>query len=201
MILAHLGDKKGYINIKEEVLIPFIYDDIGVYTKNGLAPAKKDGKYGYIDRKGKEVIPFEYARFSYFYESGLAIAKKNDKYGFIDKNGKEIIPIKYEKADKQMTDGVVLVSKDNKRAFFSNTGKQLTDFYFDRVIRNFAFIDGRTKTTFFSDKKVLAKKDAKWIYLDEELNELLSFGIFDEAEPFTENGFAIVMKDSVYGII
>src|SRR5690606_7354648 len=68
-------------------------------------------------------------------------------------------------------------------------------------IRNFAFIDGRTKTTFFSDKKVLAKKDAKWIYLDEELNELLSFGIFDEAEPFTENGFAIVMKDSVYGII
>ena len=31
-----------------EIAIPFIYDKLGGFAKNGLACAAKDGKYGYI---------------------------------------------------------------------------------------------------------------------------------------------------------
>ena len=58
MILAHSNGKSGYINIKQDTLISFIYDDLSVFS-HGLAPAKKNGKYGYIDIKGKVVIPFK----------------------------------------------------------------------------------------------------------------------------------------------
>lgn len=40
MILAHSNGRSGYINIKQDTIIPFIYDDLSVFS-HGLAPAKK----------------------------------------------------------------------------------------------------------------------------------------------------------------
>src|SRR5690606_32169459 len=52
MILATKNGKDGYIDIHQNILIPFKYDDLGVFTENGLAPAVKKGKSGAINRKG-----------------------------------------------------------------------------------------------------------------------------------------------------
>ncbi|MEO8088171.1 MAG: WG repeat-containing protein, partial [Bacteroidota bacterium] len=51
------GRKRGFINEKGEVIIPFIYDDASVFF-DGLARVMKDGKHGYINVKNETVIPF-----------------------------------------------------------------------------------------------------------------------------------------------
>jgi WG containing repeat len=59
MILAYHGALQGYIDIHEHVLIPFEYEDLGVFC-NDRAPAKKNGKFGMIDRSGNQMVAFKY---------------------------------------------------------------------------------------------------------------------------------------------
>ena len=54
-----LKSKYALCDPEGELLTDFIYEECGVASE-GVAAAKKDGKWGYIDEKGKTVIPFEY---------------------------------------------------------------------------------------------------------------------------------------------
>ena len=57
MILAQKDGKEGYIDITDKVLIPFIYDNVGVFSTGvELASVIKDGKQGFINRKGEIII-------------------------------------------------------------------------------------------------------------------------------------------------
>jgi len=200
MIFAQLiNGKFGFINIHQDTLISFKYDDLGVFAK-GLAPAKFNGKYGYINRQGKVIIPFKYETETYFYNSGLAIAKRNKKYGFINKDGEEVIPIEYEKVDQSMTDTLVLVSRGGKWAFYSNNGDRKTDFKYDKVIETYIKVDDRDKSSIFGNGLALVKKNYQTAYLNSNLKEVVPFGTYDIAEPF-QNNLAIVAKNGRYGII
>lgn len=133
MILAHKDGKEGFIDITEKVLIPFIYDDVGIFSKKGdidLAPVIRDGKQGFINRKGEMVIPMEYdARYvTYFHEPGAAILMKNGKYGVIDPQNNVIIPFEYDKIEWSDNDDYFIVSRGNNRSSFSLDGRQLADF-------------------------------------------------------------------------
>ena len=58
-------NRYGYLNEKNEVVIPFKYKVSSVFNKNGLALVYgDDGKKGFINTKGKEVIPCIYDRAS-----------------------------------------------------------------------------------------------------------------------------------------
>lgn len=60
----------------------------------GLASAKKDGKWGYIDKKGNVVIDFIYENAGDFSE-GLAPVKKDGKAGYINTKGEVVVDLKY----------------------------------------------------------------------------------------------------------
>lgn len=202
MILAKKDGKDGYIDIHQNILIPFEYDDLGVFSSaNDLAPAKKNGKSGAINRKGETVVPFIYDRVNYFYKSGLAIVIKDNKFGFVNALGKEIIPIIYENVDQTMIDEIVLVSKNKKWAFFSNKGKQLTDFIFDEVKQAYITEGGRNKDTYFKGDLAIVSVGNQFQYLDRNLKEVIPFGEYDYTESLNKNGFGIVAKKNKYGII
>lgn len=132
MILAKKDGKVGFIDINENILIPFIYDDVGVFSKSvDLAPAVKNKKQGFINRKGDTIIPFEYDYVSYlryFYEPGIAILLKNGKYGVINARNEIIIPFIYSKINFERGDEYIIAWQQEKWACFSTTGKQLSDF-------------------------------------------------------------------------
>ena len=107
MILAKKDDKEGYIDINDNILIPFIYNDLSVFSDNGLAIAQIKDKFGAINRKGEVLIPFIYDRLNYFYKSGLSKIVKNGKYGFVDKTGKEIVSPIYNSVDQSMNDSIL----------------------------------------------------------------------------------------------
>lgn len=106
MILAHSSGKSGYINIHQDTLIDFIYEDLGVFS-NGLAPAKKNGKWGFLDRTGNIIISHKFDNESYFYKCELASAKVNGKWGFIDKLGNTVVPIIHDGARYTKIDSLV----------------------------------------------------------------------------------------------
>lgn len=132
MILAKKGDKSGYIDINENIIIPFIYDDVGVFSKStNLAPVIKNGKQGFIDRTGEIIIPLEYDSKSYttyFYEPGLAILMKNGKQGVIDPKNNVVIPFKYDKIEWSEAHEFFIVTQNNKIANFSLNGKKISDY-------------------------------------------------------------------------
>ena len=137
MILAKKSDKEGYIDIHQNILVPFEYNKIRIFCEDLAFAQKNDqGKYGVIDRQGNIVIPFLYDERSHFYPNGLAAVTKNGRHGFIDKQGNEIIPIQYDDVSYTTFDRTVLAKSKNKWAFFSNDGKQLTPFQFDKIIES-----------------------------------------------------------------
>ena len=134
MILAKKGGKEGFIDINENILIPFIYDELGIFSDcDSLAPAAKNKKQGFINRKGETIIPFEYDydySVSYFYEPGIAVLVKNGKYGVINAENKIIIPFIYDDIDfsSYRKNDFVVAWKQEQWACFSTDGKQLSDF-------------------------------------------------------------------------
>lgn len=201
MILAKKNGKDGYIDIHQNILIPFDYDDLGVFTDNGLAPAVKNGKSGAINRKGETVIAFIYDDLNYFYASGLAIVKKDGKFGFISETGKEIIPLIYEEVDQSMVDETVIVSKDKKWAFFSNNGKQLTEFQFNKVIDIPVSNEKLHYSTYFKGGLALVYLENKPQLINKNMQVIVPVGKYDYIESLNKNGFGIVAKNNKYGII
>lgn len=83
--------KYGYLNNKNEVAIPFEYDNALNFT-DGLARVEKDGKYGYINEKGNIVIDCKYVEAQAF-SNGLALVRRgDDQYiEYINKEGVTVI--------------------------------------------------------------------------------------------------------------
>jgi len=200
MILAELNNKHGYIDIHENIIVPFDYDDINLFSQD-LACVKKDNKYGFVDRNGKIVIPIQFEDETYFQKTGLALVEKNKLYGFINKQGKEIIPIIYQNANEGTVDSLVSLNKKGKWAFFDSFGKQKSDFIYDEIALTNINIDGESESTFWKNGLILVRKNKQIAYLDKNLKEVIPFGKYNNGERFNTNRIAIVSKNHKYGII
>jgi hypothetical protein len=197
MILGENNGKSGYININQDTLIPFKYEDLSVFS-NGLAPAKLNGKYGFIDRKGKVTIPFEYETESHFYKCGLAKVRKNNKFGFINKSGKIVIPLEFEKVRDNKVDELVCVMKNGKWAFFSCEGKQLTKFEFDQITES---PYSESSYTYFESGLCRVQKNGKLGYINSNFQTVIPFGKYQESETFDLSKRAVVITKGKYGLI
>ncbi|WP_339841634.1 WG repeat-containing protein [uncultured Maribacter sp.] len=197
MILAHNEGRSGYININQDTLVDFIYEDIGLFS-NGLAPAKMNGKWGHLTRSGEIMVPFEFDNEGYFYNCGLAAAKQNGKWGFIDKSGNEVIPIKYEKASFNKLDSYVCLSQNNKWGFFSCDGRKLTDFQYDRIVEGKYNEDNYT---YFKNGPCLVNIDGKYGFINENFNVVIPYGKYTKPIAFDQSKRAIIETYMGFGLI
>ncbi len=204
--LAYVKDqgKELYINYKGDIVIPSIYEKIGLFSE-GLVSVKKDGKYGFLDLQGKLVIPFKYDGADAFY-NGLCRVLKDNKSGFIDKSGKEVIPLIYDSVQNSHADNFVIVSKGRKWAFVSNKGKFLSDFIYDQVFSGYnSYLKTPSNisevTTYFKNGAVLVFKDQKYEFLNENIKPAFPDNKFDSASVFDTYQNAIVKRNGKYGII
>lgn len=187
MIHAQKGDKYGYIDIHQNEIIPFKYDELDLFSE-GLAGAKINGKFGFLDRKGQEIISFQFEEIEFFNHLGLAIVKKNSKYGIINKKGETIIPFDYQAIIQLESVKLIAVSKKNKWAFYSILGKQLSDFIYDDI-------------SFSESDLIFVKKEGKVGYLNSDLIERIPIGKYSFGSSFNKNGLAIVSLKNRYGVI
>lgn len=136
--------KYGVKNSKDELIVPFKYDDIRDF-KEGLARVGLNGKYGFINETGKIVIPIQYENASPYFEEGFVAvySKVGGKYGFINTKGALITPIIYnEEAEVgdgntwpgYFSNGYARVVKDGMFGIINPKGKEVvpcryTDMY------------------------------------------------------------------------
>lgn len=156
LIRAKKGEKYGYLNIKNEVIIPFIYDEANDFSE-GLALVGKNykvmmtnyglrckKKFGFINNKGKTEIPFMFADQTFvslnsgggFHEGLAAIGIDRPNYvyagdiGYINKKGDFVIAPQYKSASAFFC-GVAIVEKDDKYGAINKNGKVIVPMKYD----------------------------------------------------------------------
>ena len=198
----------GFIDIHENILIPFHYSRVFSFSHN-LACVQKNGKTGYINRKGETVIPFLYNSYKNFYDDGVVVIRKGRREVVIDTLGNEIIGENhpYQKIKENFPyDHVLLIQKDEKWAFFDLKGKPLTPFIFDEIHPanicpyepNFWYEE---RLRWFYKGLTVVEKDSKFAVLNEKMEYVISWETYQWISPMSVGGLMIVKKDNQYGLL
>jgi hypothetical protein len=87
--------KWGYIDLKGDVVIDFLFDDAWCFSE-GLAAVKLNEKYGYINNEGKVEIDCTYVSSYDFYQGVAVVQDDENKFGFINRNGAWVIKPEYD---------------------------------------------------------------------------------------------------------
>ncbi|MBF2352691.1 WG repeat-containing protein [Listeria welshimeri] len=163
--------KKGIINTKEDVIIPFEFDEITDY-ENGYALVSKNDLWGAIDIHGKLILPIEYD----------ALSSKNDvgfnyidgiESGFVDLNNRRF----------------QLMTKDKGKSFF----------YFDNEGKK-APIKSIEKVYPFLDKGTIACYKNK-VGLINGLGQVIAPVKYDKISATILGGIGYVKKGNYWAII
>ena len=115
-----------------------------------------------IDRMmavGQEKITLRFAE-AYLFSDGYAKVKVKTDWGCIDNKGKEIVPIMYEEVKVFKNTGFA-VKLNSYWGLYNTAGTLVTPIEYDDLK--------------FIDNLILAEKNGKWLYLDENGSPL-----FDE---------------------
>ncbi|HEV2830395.1 MAG TPA: WG repeat-containing protein, partial [Hanamia sp.] len=132
MLAAEKNKKWGFINAKNETVIPFVYQ----YARNfseGLAAVRSKDKWGFITSNNNVKIPFMYNEVKSFKEARCAVSLY-DKWGFINEVGTQLIPFKYDEVGYGgFSGGLTGVKQFDKWAVINADGKALTAFKYQSV--------------------------------------------------------------------
>lgn len=121
----------GIINDKDQIIIPFKYEEIQFIDINDKITVKQNGKWKIIDRAGFEYgVSLDYDSVGVCSEELIAV-KKNDKWGYIDTMGNQIISCIYDEVDL-FKDGR---GKVGYKFIYPKTR------YFKEEVREYGFID------------------------------------------------------------
>ena len=131
-------DKIGFINEKNEVIIPFHYkytEDDNMYSHSYLfhngfcAMANTEGKYGLIDKTGKWAVKPIYDEVWTPHESGYRIIINDGKYGVLDSICNVVYPVEYDDINI-LSDGFIL-NKEGKKWQVDLSGNIIQPFMYD----------------------------------------------------------------------
>ena len=134
---AAIGNKWGIINKTGKFVVQPIYDYVGIFDDQKLAPVIKDNKIGFVDTTGKLVVPFKYywtrslstfPDYPILLHGLICIVEADDpdklderKMGCINSRGEMVIPAVYEYIS-WFFDGVATAKKDGKILLIDTLG-------------------------------------------------------------------------------
>lgn len=104
------NDKSGFMNEKEQVIVPAVHEHIFMRNKDYFITFEGTS-YSLLSIKDNKKIADGYEYMALPDEGNTFLAMKNGKYGYIDEKGKIIIPFKFSTA-LAFENGVAIVSED-----------------------------------------------------------------------------------------
>lgn len=127
------GFHYGFVNEQGIEQIPVIYEDWRCYYsdpfhfENGVAVAKKDGRYGIINENNIIIHPFDmnYSSMSKICNGYATMEDSNGKWGAIDAKGKIVIPCQYDRWFSFNEKGIAEVEKDGKEFKIDTNGNSI----------------------------------------------------------------------------
>ena len=212
IIFITKGSYLGAVNLKGQIVIPFIYkpieDQIESYFGNDADPFKnnnaivlqrKDGMWCLINETGKTTEIGRGFEGSYLWNGDLIYLVKNGLEGFVTRDNKVVNPV-FDEIDAHLAYGVVACkSKDHGSVLLSiENGKQILPYLpYDQLI----FYNSENSRLF----PLSVKKDNKWGFINEKGIEIIPCK-YDWVTEFvfyssTNKCYSIVRKNGKYGVI
>ncbi|NLK93447.1 MAG: WG repeat-containing protein [Bacteroidales bacterium] len=215
-----VGYNWGFINKKDEIVIPCIYEKVSSF-KDNRARFMLNGKYGFLDNTGNQVIPATYQDAGYSFSEGLVSVKENGRWGFMNKEGKIVIPCVYDEVG-YFSEGLASVSLKGKEGYIDQKGKKVIPLKYKstmpfsenwaavKVKDTYGYIDNKgkmqIKPTFgigfkFADGLAKVKSTNGWVYgyVNKYGKEYIPI-IYTNAGDFSE-GAAYVEYNKKYGYL
>lgn len=121
---AYKGGNWGFINRKNEIVIPFSYLEVSCFSK-GVASVRVGNHWGLINEKGVEIIPPEYDSVSFMNSDNRVIVLKQNKYGVIESSGRIFLPCEYDSIKYGNGAGYYEVTRNGKKEYISKTGEMI----------------------------------------------------------------------------
>ena len=125
--------KSGFINYRNETVLPFEYDEARNFMDNGLAAVKKGEKWGYIDREGNMIIPCRYDNAYDFAENGMARVESGDTTIYINEKGEKIIEGDWNFAYDFDENGFARVEGENGDGLIDEQGEEVFSCSYDSI--------------------------------------------------------------------
>lgn len=132
------GDKVGFVNAQNEVVIPFVFDysdecpmwDFGYLFHSGYCiMTNAEGLLGMIDSKGNWVVEPVYDEIWAPHTSGYRVVLKGDEYGVLRLDGSVLYPAEYRYVEV-LADGFVL-AKEGAQWQVDSEGRVVYPFVYD----------------------------------------------------------------------
>lgn len=199
--------KMGLINLAQDTILPFSYDDI-FSIQHGHFVVSTNDKKGVVNPKGEIILtpsseslkilsPTLFARKNadtweiidasekVLHDNIERIKKSNfilidDAWGYIDANGKILVPLKESYIDAGHT-GYVIVRRDDIYGLLNINTKEFKPWTADKI------------TYLGSNRYAMKKKNSYWIY-DENRNPMTSKP-YNAIYPYTESAAAVEKND------
>lgn len=129
------GALYGYVNPQAQIVVQEKYTEIGNFTPEHLAWAKKNGVGMYVNTQGVEVISVGVAT-PHDFSNGLArIVEHNGNTYFIDTTGKIVFNLGVEEAGEFDSNGLnwVRSSITGKYGIINKAGQEIAHFQYDKL--------------------------------------------------------------------
>ena len=208
-VMAVKNNKQGAFNLKGEDIVPFEYDNGGIYQLSGLGlRVTKDRKKGIINKEGKIIIPPIYDEIDTFYQSGfgeLLKVKSGEKTGIINLKNEVVVPLEFDWIGAENNYlKVATLGEDRKFGLYNKDGKIIIPAEYQWITDSDT---ERSKIT------ILQKEEGSYNFLDQNNRLILpenisEFGyVHDEdllLNPFSSNGnYLLFVKDKKgkYGLL
>ena len=184
------------INMKGEEIPTKKYEKVKNFygDENQLSAVYENGKMGFVNKAGEEVIPCKYTGSSMFTEGLASVCLADSRvnaYGFINKKGEEVIPLAFNQSGtSSFKKGLARAKVNGRTALIDKTGKTV-----------FETKKGNIQGHGFGMVLVITKPNRRgWGWLNFE-NEFVIDPEYDYAMNFNEDGYAIVEKNDLKGVI
>lgn len=159
--------------------------------QGALWPARDDGKWGYINRLGEWVIPPQYDDAYYFVDATTALVCMEGLWGSINRQGQFIAKPQWRLDNHfdidYLTDDWLFTDLEGRwLGFNGKTGHFVTSVEYDHNMSNTFGADSITAHD---------NEESRYRFYDVEGKEFLSNIVFSYAEPFNEDGYALVIYE------
>ena len=187
LIVARLNGKEGYINTKNEWVIPPTYRDAFAF-RQGVAIVKKGRNYMCINLKGEAVIQdFDNYVIEPSDNTYIVGVRKECKYMVYDLNG-NLLDTYDGFINNWSDDAIFAVKKGGKWGYIDGYGKVIIPLEYEEVGD-------------FSEGLAAVRKDNKWGYINPKNEVVIPIEFTNREVSYFKNGVAKYYTDSGIGLI
>lgn len=116
--------KRGIINKKGDVIIPFIYTYIFRCCKERIRIGKNN-KYGLIDYNNTVIIPILYDNIYESDDDKIFLVQKGNRFAYFEENGKQFTKFEFSNAERFRNGKASVVLENNSGTLINEKGEKL----------------------------------------------------------------------------